>query len=287
MKLGSPSNSAIFGLSITLFYMLLITPWYHFDKKRLYKPTLAKIYGCVLILIKLFLTLLLFKDFEIHETFPGDTIIYYSLITNLVVLILVTITKSVFTHGHKWVSLFKTLQQLDSNLNTTKNLCCIFFVKQTIFIVSFAFGMYGWLTFAPTPYMKFLLSIPMTDFYYEFLIVSVYEILVQVFREKYKEVNDKLLNIQAENKFYSEVRNLKKRWRVLGQSVQTLNRIFGYQILLVILHCGLELVAGFYGFYILFRHDASRSINHFFLSNIWSLTHVMVKRDFVVVDFLI
>lgn len=78
------------------------------------------------------------------------------------------------------------------------------------------------------------------EIYYGFQIIILIRCIVKSLKIRYQDINEKLLKIQY-NQDIKELQGLTENFRILGESTEIFN-LFGYQIIMIILHSGLQLI---------------------------------------------
>src|SRR5699024_7683667 len=88
--------------------------------------------------------------------------------------------------------------------------------------------------------LQYILHSYMVDLYYEFLVTLLLKYLLSVIHKGYEALNCKLCDIQTKPKLEESMKELIQNYRILSETIQLFNSLFGYQLLLIIFHCGLH-----------------------------------------------
>ena len=137
---------------------------------------------------------------------------------------------------------------------------------------------YGWCNAVNISCLKYMGIFPVIDIYIEFLIVTFYSILISVFKSRYEDLNRKLSNLLFDKNFDQEIKNLRKYYRILGEAFDVFNKVFGNQVVLIFVSCGLQVVEALNGCYILFHFFTKNGrFYHLLLSCLWFFIYIVVK----------
>ncbi|KAJ3651177.1 hypothetical protein Zmor_017233 [Zophobas morio] len=236
----------------------LVTPWYDFDRNSSYKPKLQKAYGTILLsgaLLRLtYLTLDVknlryVSNLSISESFTWFCT--YGILTWMTCL---AIFRSCFLDARNWKVIFTNLSYIDKSLknvgkeetNFLKNFYFTFFLKQLVFFVGTCAGQYVWADLMQLSILKVIIPTCMFECYYEFFLIIVINALVQSFKSRYQDLNRRVLIVFQETKTVQKWRALAQDYRILGETVDVFNKMFGWQIVLMMFHFGLEMVTTLY-----------------------------------------
>ncbi|KAJ3648136.1 hypothetical protein Zmor_019959 [Zophobas morio] len=236
--------------------IFLITPWYDFDKNRDCGLQISKIYGIVLIVSKFYFTVLSAADdimLEIISKFSiTQTVVYYGAFVALISLNALTALKSSFFDLQNWKTLFTNLKIVDQKLGNAgdrerclwNNFYFGFAAKQLIFLALVVFQVYTWSYITHLSAFKILFMTGFVEIFGQFLITILISCVLQVLKSRYKDLNSKLLELRNNVKVPLEMKNLARSYRILGECVHIVNSLFGYQIILIMFHFGVEIVHG-------------------------------------------
>ena len=101
--------------------LFLITPWNDFDENTICNPIVVKVYGCVLIVLKISSMFYVGKigiERNLAENMAvSQVIIIFVSQIILVTLTILTIFKSTFTDSAKWRLIFNNFQLIDRKLH--------------------------------------------------------------------------------------------------------------------------------------------------------------------------
>ena len=127
-----------------------------------------------------------------------------------------------------------------------KNFYFTFFLKQLVFFVGTCAGQYVWADLMQLSILKVIIPTCMFECYYEFFLIIVINALVQSFKSRYQDLNRRVLIVFQETKTVQKWRALAQDYRILGETVDVFNKMFGWQIVLMMFHFGLEMVTTLY-----------------------------------------
>ncbi|EFA07611.1 gustatory receptor 114 [Tribolium castaneum] len=239
------------------FNIYLITPWYNFDKNAFYSPNMCKIYGTLLILLKLFwLFDVTFLHDKLNKSYRQllftQKINYAFSCLNIFVLTILSIANASFVGtDNKWKILLANFRYLDLNLHNNEkterkiwnNFYSTFLLEQTLFFGCLCYQAHVWSRIMKITFLESLWFSPTVDRCYEFQVVTLIVAFLKCFNNRYKELNHRLLKCLNNNqKVLQEYQNLVCYHRLLGETIDAFNKLFGYQILLLVFHAGLQLV---------------------------------------------
>ncbi|KAJ3647940.1 hypothetical protein Zmor_019784 [Zophobas morio] len=74
--------------------------------------------------------------------------------------------------------------------------------------------------------------------------MTLAELLIEKIRSGYVNVNCNLVKCLQSPNCLHEMRALTRDYRILGETIDIYNHLFGYQLMLIVLHCGLEVISG-------------------------------------------
>ena len=231
--------------------IFLITPWYDFNSNTFYKPSLRKLYACFLISLKVAWLLNFFFSESVHTTMKSlllsqKLLVFFSTM-NLVALSLVTIVKTSFLDPPKWKAVIDKFLYIDAKLQVIdrqeihlKWYYFRYFVKQVVFFAIFVYAFVVWTKSLGRSVIECLPMIAVSDYFYEYLSVMYLAEFIGCVRRRYQSMREKIERCHRKPGIVLELENLIDCYRTLGETVDLYNEIFGYQIILIIFHCGVE-----------------------------------------------
>lgn len=105
------------------------------------------------------------------------------------------------------------------------------------------------------PYHKLVLISPVLDIYYEFIVFILLATFLNILGNGYKNLKSRLEKLLKNLELVDEMSYLVAEYRVLGETIEFLNSIFGFQLFLITFHTGLQIL------------DVSNFILNFLLTN--------------------
>jgi hypothetical protein len=267
-----------------------IAPWYNFDKNTFYKPILCKCYGCVLILLHIFLLVYAITDENLARAY-GEFVFtqknfFCGICGTIVGLSVFTIVKSSLWDVDNWRMLLTNFQYVDLKLQNTRklevklvnNFYFGFVVKISLFTIFEIYLIYVWSSILEIPFWKTVLMTGAKDMYYEFLTVNLLNCFIQSFKSRYEDLNERLLNIGKERKVVRELTKLTHCYRILGETIEIFNKMFGVQqIIIIIFHCGIEFVCTLNNTYVTFVIGNNSLFFHIIVVNVAVLASLSVS----------
>ncbi|EFA07608.1 gustatory receptor 111 [Tribolium castaneum] len=236
------------------FNIFLITPFYNFNENTIHSK-LCKLYATFLIALKLVWIVALFKNENLSEMVKQflftQKFTFVAGLATLSVLNLLSVIKSSFLDINTWKMLVKSFDAIDSKLQTggkvetsiCKNFCFGFITKQLIFMIFVTYQLYCWSSFLKISVLQSLWASPTCDLMYEFQIFTFLMSLLQSIKRRYVLLNEKVEAIKTSPKMRHELQKLAQVYRILGETIETWNKLFGYQILLITFQSGLNVVS--------------------------------------------
>lgn len=222
--------------------IFLVTPHYNFDKNVAKHPILSKLFGIVFVIARIFWIGTVLQNSRQTEMWNllvfTQKFSYILGLFQLILLNLLVIIKSSFLIDVKaWKLLFKNLQYIDIKLQNKgktesriwKNFYFNFVIKIVFFTAFFTYQLYGWSSFLKITFFQSLQTGPMFDVLYEFLIFMFFTCIVQLIKQRYKNLNNKLLTLQKSTKMIQELQLFVQIYRILGETIEIFNKLFGYQ----------------------------------------------------------
>ncbi|KAJ3647944.1 hypothetical protein Zmor_019787 [Zophobas morio] len=246
---ASNHDSKTLHIFFTYLNIFLITPWYDFNKNCFYRPRLFKLYGCSLMLAILSLIIFSLMNGSLQEilkyaTHTSQKIVYCFVLINLTLLTIITTIKSCFLDHTNWKNLLRNYHYIDKKISKgSSGLFRKLVWRHLIYFMYTPFSLYLWLKMINLPLIQMLPIIPLPYMYYKFMLVMLAKILADKIKSGYVNVNTKLARCSHGPKFLIELRSLTQDYRILGETIEIYNNLFGYQIILIVFHCGLEIVS--------------------------------------------
>ena len=231
----------------------LITPWYDFRKKTLVKPNMRILYITILILSKITILVYSLLDETLGQVYAKliytQKIILGGIYTNTTLTLILTIFKTGIWDTNLWKEMFARFHFVDRKLKNQgktetflRNFYFKLFLKHVLSLMCGFYELYVWSIFMKIPLWKVFIFTGFMEVYYEFLLVSLVTALVQDFEARYKDLNEKIVITSKKGTAFPELLNLVQAYRILGETVEIFNQIFGHQLVLIIFHCGLQMV---------------------------------------------
>ena len=249
MELPRTTDSSIRLLFLYL-NLYVITPWYSFVDNSFYKPWLCKTYGCGLILIRVVCT-----GISFHKNLTSDGLAAKFLLTQRIIhhftkattcAVMVSIIITSMKDFDKWKLLFGNCQSINDNLQTKKKLSMInpridFFVKQILFGIFTMYSLYGWYVCYGSTFWHSIVFSDRNALYYEFLWVYFLKCVVELLGNGYRSLNATLVDVKI-NLTEDLARKVCQNYRLLAETIELFNSMFGNQLILIIFHSGLHTI---------------------------------------------
>ncbi|KAJ3651178.1 hypothetical protein Zmor_017234 [Zophobas morio] len=241
--------------------IFFITPWYDFHENHTCRLQISKICGVALIVLKIYCIVYSANDDIVVNSIPKQSItqkfISLGVLCTLICLDVVTVIKS--WDIENWKTLFTNLQTVDQKLQNVddleksvwKNFYLSFSTKQVIFLLLVVYQMYILSSTTQLSPIKILFLTGSVQHFVEYLVSILLNCLVQVFKSRYKDLNARLVEIEKAH-ISREMKNLVQSYRILSENVHIFNSLFGYQIILIMFHFGIEVVNGLNSIFISF-----------------------------------
>lgn len=235
------------------FSIFLITPWYDFNHNAPFKPAISKVYGTCILSIKIFSTIyFLIRRFleNDYKFFYITQQLNYTLCSlNLLILTCFTTFKSTFGGIDNWNKIFVNLQYLDRKLYNKgktekrlwKNFYLRFIIQQVVFMSFTLYQMYVWSQIVKTSFSRVLFTSYIFNYFFEYGLTVLLCCLTQIIKTRYKNLNKKVLKIFHSPKI-TEQKRLVHYHSILGETIEIFNKISGFQIVLIIFDCGMQIV---------------------------------------------
>ena len=264
--------------------LLLITPWYNFNTNSFQHLRWSKVYGIFLLSIKTFLIVYSILDESIQhlygKMFFSQKLFFSGSCIIVTVLNVVTIFNCCYCKLDQWKTLFTNLHSIQEKVHTGvwKNLYVTIVTKHTVFVLFLLYIYYVWSNVMGVAFYKVAILSGFMELYYEFLIILLITSLVGCLKRRYEQLNDNLRKLRGRNNLEIVVHHLIRDYRTLAESVEIFNTLFGYQIILIIFHCGLTLINSLnFTFLRLVINIDDRFYQHSLVSNVCFLVIILVS----------
>ena len=177
---------------------------------------------------------------------PSQKIIYFFINATLLALTVTTVTKSGFLCVKNLSILIQKCQYIDTKTSENKSQLIYFkfLLKTAVFLVFLAYELYVCSISHNMSYFKIFILTPSIDMYYEFLVVVVITSVVAKIKNGYVYLNANLEIACKSPQLIDKMRFLTQDYRILGETIEVFNDLFGYQLILITLHCGLLIISG-------------------------------------------
>lgn len=250
----SRKNIAFIKVAYKIGNFICVTPWFDFEKKRFVNPVINLIYS---ILLDAILILVLFTTVRERE-FMDEQMVQKFLVTfSDVMSILLTeysVIAATILHKDKWKTLLEMFVSIDDKLDNdymrqfkiTNNFYIQLSLGHLFFIGCYVYKAYVWTHIHGFRYFSNFgtMVIPM---YYCFFSVMLLSNIILAIRCRYRDLNEllnKKVNIHQtdEIQLLKELDLIRQYYRHLGDTVEIFNEIFGWVIVLVVLHAIIEIL---------------------------------------------
>ncbi|KAJ3648119.1 hypothetical protein Zmor_019952 [Zophobas morio] len=233
--------------------IFLITPWYDFSKKSLVKTNIRVVYTISVILFKITAVTYSLVDQTLGQAYAKliftQRIILGTIYVNTMLTVMVTIFKCGIWATNLWTEMFAGFRFVDRKLQNQgkresfqRNFYWKLLLKHVFFGTVVYYQIYVWSNFVAMPVWKMVIFSGCMEICYEFLVVLLLTALVQAFEVRYKDLNERLMDVSKKAAIFDELQSLVKAYRILGETVEIFNELFGHQLVLIIFHCGLQMV---------------------------------------------
>ena len=235
---------------LTYLKIFLVTPWYDFRHNSGYRAVPARLYGLFVWILRLSAIAYWTFDGELATQTSLDFLHTQKFIhtfthANMILLTLLGAIKSLFLDIDQWKVLLSKLEHVDILQNRTikkDQFPAKFYfsigIKHVFFVTITSYQIFFWTKFCGVKVLKTWIS-TLYDLYYQFLVVLLINSLVRSFRSRYEFLNNQLIRDCSSSKFLLELKSVAQTYRILGEAVQTFNRLFGSQIIIIMVQCGL------------------------------------------------
>ncbi|KAJ3648123.1 hypothetical protein Zmor_019955 [Zophobas morio] len=241
----------IFCIKPFFYYLnaFLITPWYDFKRDVIVKPNLCKLYATVLISLKLSSLVYLMLDERTSPTYEklvlAHKILFSFYFSTTITLTILTIVKSSFWNTDSWITMLTTLHHVDlmvrNKEHSSKNFYLKLFVKHAALILCFGYQIFVWSSLIESSIWEMIFLGGIWEAYFEFLSVQLMLVIICSFQNRYAKINE-LVFILKKVRFVQDLKTLARSYRLLGETVDVFNKIFGWPLVFIIFHCGLQMV---------------------------------------------
>ena len=149
-----------------------------------------------------------------------------------------------FWYYDTWQTLFKNCQRVNNVKESVekKKFLLEFFLKQVVFLLLGGYFLFVWSIQSKTTLLTCFVLSNMTDLYYEFLFVDFVKYVLKVLKSAYENLNKRVLFQENLGLCEELMKSYAQNYRLLGETIDTVNKLFGFQILLIIFHTGLHTV---------------------------------------------
>lgn len=235
--------------------IFLITPWFDFNNNVFSNINVCKMFGLILILLKIYWVIdLVILDDTMEHTFQRllftQKLNYILSSMALSTITFLCITKSSLLINNNWKTFFINFKYIDVNLHhkrkietkNWKNAYIHFFLWQIIFVISILYQMSVWSDLMKIPFFRGLWLGPAIDMFYEFQSIFSISFILICFKNRYKNLNMSLEQYNNNQIIVQKFQNLVYCHRILGENIDVFNSLYGYHILLILFHIGVQLV---------------------------------------------
>ena len=256
-----------------------VTPWYDIEKNCVRKPTYSRLYGCCLFLLHIlwFGTWIVDPGAQqaVEKSLPSQKVLYCFRTVTLLLLVLFTVLKNVWNFEN-WGVRFRNFHYVDAQLKNKgrketkilKNFYSWFLFKHVVVLVVMVCIFSNTLMVLKVPFLTLVRTSSVIFTYYQYLIIVLWLSLIESFKTRYRSLNQKLVTMHKWKYSILEVKKVAQLYGVLGETVEIFNKLFGYQILLIIFQFILELVMSLNIFFFSFispSQTCNRSVGSMFV----------------------
>ncbi|KAJ3647933.1 hypothetical protein Zmor_019778 [Zophobas morio] len=226
--------------------IFLITPWYDFDRNIFVRQNVTRMYALLLLTAKTIWLWYLINNETIKHVFRNillsEIIFYVVTCINCTIITAVTILKTCFWDTDKWKKMYTNFQHIDAFLRNKgkeetywwKNVYCILFLRHLLIIILCGNLIYSWYKVLKTPLIANPFLVNICDIYCHFLLGQFENCLLRSFYSRYKDLNKMLMATSRNPQVVSNLKNLARMYRILGENVQIFNDLFGYQMVFLL-----------------------------------------------------
>ncbi|KAJ3647913.1 hypothetical protein Zmor_019762 [Zophobas morio] len=255
-SLHEPENDIKFIRTLCRYLdFFLITPWYDFSKNSSYKPTTKKIYGCIFLAAKVMWYIYSIKNngqvYQFyHESLSSQKIGYVFLASALMLHWCLTVTFSTFLSVKHWKILFTNLEKFDTRIKSrgkvkmsiSRRLICCTIIQQVMSLLLCFYVLYLVTGVLKAPLWRSISSTLPIEVCYETVVIFLINVINDIIKRRYRLLNTKLVEVLRGSKVIQELENVAECYQILGETATSFNRIFGYQMLIIVFHCGVEVI---------------------------------------------
>lgn len=229
--------------------VFLITPWYSFQNHTISSTTASRVWAFVVFFIKLYgPSSMLWRD-QNRNMFNSflfiQKIICALTLSTSVIFGAVQVFATVHCNCDKWKLFINNFEYVDQKLGNRnkitkiyKNFYFWFFIKVIIFLCFFTPQFYLWFVATKLNVSEIFVGVSV-ELLNNFLFAVILNRLLMCLYDRYKDLGKKLQNMKIE---IWKIEEVKQLIRILGETIEIFNEMFGYQILLLILQTGLHLI---------------------------------------------
>ncbi|KAJ3647918.1 hypothetical protein Zmor_019765 [Zophobas morio] len=215
---------------------------------------MKKCYGCILVTAKLITYVCAVENNSLMKEYFNNTLIsqkigYTFVASTLMLHFSLTVIFSAFLNVNHWKILFTNLENFDSRIKSSRNakmsfskaLIYCLILQQIMFLLLSFYPLYtGTVMFKSSFWRSFNTNLSI-EMCYEIAVVSLINIISDVIKRRYKVLNTKTVEVLKGPKVIQELENVVECYQILGETAATFNAIFGYQILIIVFHSGVQL----------------------------------------------
>lgn len=272
------------------YSFLIITPWYNFDQNCLYNPYLIKLYGFIFLVINVTWIVSVICDQSLQQVYTvmpfSHKCLYILTCVNIKIFMFLIIVKACFWDVDKWRVLVTNFRYIDERLENRgrkevgilRNFYCGFAIKEIFFLLFALYEMYIWSIVLEFSFLKGIVMGPLIDLYYEFQMVIFITCIVNCIKSRYEDLNSRILKLYSDKNIVRELRKLIELYRILGEIIEVFNKLFGYQIILVIFHSGLQVISSLNFCFMIITKTDGPLYHHFIVANISVLFITIVSK---------
>ncbi|KAJ8919612.1 hypothetical protein NQ315_002234 [Exocentrus adspersus] len=251
----SRKNIEFIKIAYKMGNFICITPWYDFQTKKFCHPLFNCIYSLLLCAV---LALVLFTTIQKREYMEQEMVQRFLLTFSDAISVMLTeylVIGATLLHKSKWKLLLEMFVAIDDKLeNDYKRQCkvlnnfYIYLILGHIFFIGcYAYKSYVWSSIIGLRYFSNFgtMLIPM---YYCFFCAMLVSNIVLALGTRYKDINKLLQKYVTrlvhcnESKFLEDVDVIRKYYRHLADMTDVFNDIFGWVIIIVVLHSIIEIL---------------------------------------------
>lgn len=239
---------------------IAIAPNYDFNKRTYVKENAYKLYCSIVAIIIIFGCVhqqyFYFSKLSITHTPFAFVLVLFSQFIIFVSCVLIVLS-SAFWNKKNWGRLFESFWMLENNLNTTsrtehsflKNFYFQFFLIQLLLMVILTNALMSWFLYIihPNPLILMTEIVHLYLLNMKFMKVKIVYNIALAIKCKYQDLNSLLMKgcCREKSELLKTVGTVSYLCSVLGETVIIFNRLFGWDILLLIFHSTITVLACF------------------------------------------